>query len=354
MEENSITKNDSLYRYVDEVRYIFCDYNVQDNVLIGFSASYSSTIRKKIYVITSKYQVEDTPISYGKNPAESPIFISKKSRISRAMLRNDYDITYDKSKAKTIVLSYKEEFVDTDRAQMIFFNEENGKNFLYIVYCNIPRFLESIKREGSIEDMVKPSLISRFPEMYGYYCADSDMKKWIQLSYVNSEEKAEQLTNKYPKMKYVYDNNLKVSGVTKISGEVLYTWNNISDSNILKKCILASDWQNYPVTMSIFLYEHNEITISPEIKPILSNINYDNVIYNLRSNHPNMVIQPDDYNMAMDWAAFLLGTESERAIYVDRDKMSKLPLYLYTIIRTKIAVNLLHVNSVVPLSVLKK
>lgn len=255
------------------------------------------------------------------------LFISKKSKISRDVLRNSYKIKLDPASADYVIFPKLRDIYHM--YSQIWGMDSNG--ILWVSWLNeLPDYHPNI-------DYLYQTAVDVFCNRSGvqkenvYHNSDYSN---TQISFITAcEEYKDMLCNKHPERVYISDASVPFTPLNKITPQTLKIWSHISETNVLEKLIVGSDWQKYPTTLTVFLKEEQpdfEKDCGQQGKLVLDAIHYWQTIRPNCSTHRR--INAEDWNMLQSYIFFLLGKDGEKASYINSSLWEGLPVaYRYFI-----------------------
>ena len=280
------------------------------------------------------------------------VFVEPKARISRDILRNSgYSITYDREKAHTIVVPpmyyYQCDYFDTD---LVAYDSENNKLFLFTVSDKESVF-PSEKAMITITDKIH-SVYGNHNETMRFYCKNQFLNRF-KIWWIPDIQSYKDIILDDLKKKYVLDYNVDFDPLHTISIETLELWSNMTDTMLLEKCLLASDWEKYPLTLHTFLSGEkcaDEIhkSTNRNLQMILEEISFSDI-----SLPHTQSISPEDWNMCQKWIMHKLGIDEEKGGYADVDRVNKMSSYYQELMRKRFVTAPMFIDSAMPLDKLK-
>ena len=296
-------------------KFVVTDYNVDRSEL------YSTLLGT-----CGKHGITDTSA----NLLGKTIYISKKSKVSRDVLRHTYKIVLDPDRADFVVFP-KLKNISTFGCTM--FGIKN--NILYL--C----FLENIIDYSSNVDYIFQVAVNMFCRMAGLDESEVQHRpdyQYVDLKFINDvPEYREILQNQYPNRSYIQDTSLPFTPLNKISPETLKIWSQVNDTNLLEKLLVGSDWQKYPFTLWCFLHaEHDDFAseCGNQGKVILEAIQY--WMNYLPEYEMHKLVEPDDWNMLQEWIMYQLGVSGPS--YIPTERVTRLSGYYSKFLKYSFAV----------------
>ena len=256
-------------------------------------------------------------------PPVSPgarIYLDPHCKMSRDIVRKDYQITYNWDKADFVLVPNKGKI--HSRAHDICVLEDGGIATLISINRSV-----SSATESSLTD-VQWNAVEEFLRMYfSEGCeliSNSDHSK-LTGYFIPKHETYEEILvgTAHPSSKYMYERQLVCTPSSEISIETLDLWKRM-DKDTLSKVILGSDYKKYPMTVCLFLYKYcRSIRWSTErsVKELLYEINFTFYLENDRFPE-SFVVTPEDWNMWQDWCLHVLGV-SEKGGFVSVNDFNK-------------------------------
>lgn len=242
-------------------------------------------------------------LAYGLNCNEYPfLYVSPECSISRDILRNSgFKIVRSKEKASCVLLPPYEESasltynvcVIIDGKNVNLFNIEKKSN-LTEERCD--KILELIKGKYSSLDQSKIKYI--FNTLLGsanIYVVPK-CENYIDLYKGNSD-------GPY----YGFENYLELIPSIEVTPELFTIWDKCDDSEVIACALANCDWQKYPVTLAMYLYE-NKPGIRHNANNSQSFILKCIGFYDLyRNGTMDRVVEPEDWNMLQKCRLYSLG-----------------------------------------------
>lgn len=288
------------------------------------------------------------------------LFVEPKARITRDLLRNSgYKITLDREKADYIVIPDPDEF-RTSRYVSNLLVYRPFDNSLY-QFCVYDRHRDLIDQNNFSENDCSTLRVwlenflntgHSLSEPLQMYMRD-DFSIWY-MAYIPQIESYREILTEVPQgRRYIFDSEVRFQPNNNISVETLEIWSHITDITLLEKCVIGSDWQDYPLTMLTFLTAEHEVLLSSGHY----GRNFDMVldaIHFWESNYPeNALVSPQDWNMLQSWIMHKLHLEDDKPGYIDKKAFDNLSPEYKDFLRVRAAVAPMKVNGEIALQNLK-
>ena len=302
----------------------------------SFQQRYRETKNKMAYVYeTHGYNDPLVCTKYEEHlPQNDTIFISPDCNVRRDIYRNSgYKITKDPSKADSIVFPALPKRLTVYKTPLVAYNPANET--MGIVSISIKENdLQNIPDDVEIFDLVK----NEMKRLHGYTIFYSSQKYigYNELSVAflpKSDSLKDVLVGRKYIGKYLCESNVPFKNIAQITPETLILWSKM-EPDLMMKSLSQSNWQEYPYTLNILLYEffkYKNLKINDNARYILSEIRYDGHEYT--SSNPILSVTPKDWNMAQKFCMMYLSGQYDKCVYTD-DTTSGLLKY----IRTKTAI----------------
>lgn len=279
------------------------------------------------------------------------MFVSSDCKMPRDMLRRDYTIVHDKSKARYIVIPhlYKE-----IREYCHIAVKDTTDDTLYICtlarnYMRDSNYVYSEQEKLMLLSTIK-SAIGAADDMLTFYHRDNFEQS--NLFIVPDIPEYRDIFNDVSVIgRYVFDYKVQCTPSINISIETLDLWKRMSDYDALQKLIIQSDWHDYPVTVAYFI--ENEMQVlrsfgrdSVAMKSLLEGINFD-MFHNHR--YEGLSVTPKDFEMLTNWIMHHnLGLEDGKG-YIDIEQYDRLPSDYQDLIRKRFVVAPIKLTGETPL-----
>lgn len=252
---------------------------------------------------------------FGKN-----LFVSKKSKVSRDVLRNTYKIKLDPAAADYVVFPTLKDIYHY-YAQIYGMDD---KGVLWMSWLmNLPDYDPKIDYlyQGAVTEFCKTSGVK--PEDVHH----DENFEYVEVPFIPvCEEYKEMLLDKHPDRIYIADSTVPFEPLNKITPQTLKIWSHIEEMNVLEKLIVGSDWQKYPTTLALFLkaeQEDFESECGQQGKLVLDGIKYWDHLGPKYRQHRR--IEPEDWNMLQSYIFYLMGLDGTKAAYVNIYQYNNLP-----------------------------
>jgi hypothetical protein len=268
------------------------------------------------------------------------LFISKKSKISRDVLRNSYKIKLDPASADYIVFPKLKDIYHT--CANLYGLDANG--ILWYSWINdVPDYHSNV-------DYIFQSAVDEFCRRSGVKREDVHHKddfSYATISYITAcDEYKEMILNRSANRVYIPDVSVPFTPLNKITPQTLKIWSRISETNVLEKLIVGSDWQKYPTTLALFLKEEQqdfESECGQQGKLVLDAIHYWE---NLKPGYGSIRrVDPEDWNMLQSYIFYLMGLDETKASYVNLSSFDNLPRSYRNFIKKAFAVQPVTINT---------
>lgn len=243
--------------------------------------------------------------------AGDKIWIHPKARVSRDLVRKSgYAITRDKDKAEFVVLPEPD------------YNEFCDISYNIACLCRDTPYFFTISDvynrevpDDKFED-AKERIKQFFSEDVLFLC--DDMSKKRACFFPHLEEYADLLNDVYAEkaIVVVFDTKIQLTPNVDISVETLDVWARLDDMNMLSRFICASDWEDYPLTLKLFLESTHfgiRYQTNNNIRMIVKELGIGETIEN------DVTVTPKDYNMMMSWVFHLIGKPVGSTYITEKD-----------------------------------
>ena len=238
------------------------------------------------------------------------VYVSKKSKISRDLVRKAYDITLSKDKADCIIIPKVSAFYR--RSAHAILDLENGK--IAIVYINDQR--EGVDLgDSAIKLMLRNSGFDRLTEVDKILFISREPRSAYFIPKV--EEYVEILSGDESK-RYYSDVLLPLKPDVTVSIETLDAWRRLmkNDFGLFEKSLLNRDARDYPLTITLFL-ENEPCGVEVFSDKPLEMLRQMGVIpvgkrYNRHARVSNLAhkeITVKDWDMAQRWLMYNFGVD---------------------------------------------
>lgn len=269
-------------------------------------------------------------------PSDPPqtVYVSSDSKYPRDILRKSYKITRDKDKADCIIIPYtkKELYL---KCNMLVKRLLNNGVFL----VNLRRINWEDKWDQMYDvNKVIQEIKEGFPNEELEFFYDKSLEPFSVYFVPDIPEYKEILTGDL-KGKYYWDTGVVCEASTEISVETLSVWKCIKERNLFEKAVLNSDWQKYPFTLSMFIFNEKYWfgeSASPAFKTVLEGINYK-FLNKFPALEINTKITPEDWNLCQEWIFSRLGIDGNFG-YISQENFDELAKSYKSILKTRIAV----------------
>lgn len=262
------------------------------------------------------------------------LFVSSGCSIPRDILRNCYDITRKKDIADFVVIPEPRVYA-SERCVALFTVEEDDGSFGMIIVDIITRddtvnrfvtfpknkfeFAEILKKKydefndiDKIDDVFVMDYADSYSSVYRNY--KNNIKR--TLLFMNPcEEYFDVFKDRYTS--YILEHDVKYDAPVKINADVLQIWEHIEDKDLLTKNIVASDWKDYPLTTSLFIYNKFGKHLSPSLysrgfQDVCRVLNPIFTIQSIQTRMCDMVVTQKDYDMLQDYIFSKIGIYEDK------------------------------------------
>ena len=261
--------------------------------------------------------------------AGDPIYIYPEVRLSRDLIRKSgYNITRLKEKAEYYLIPEPDYNEFTDRRYHIAC-KHNDELYLFTVTDDYNRDVPDDKFEEA-KAKIRQELNDENVE---FLCDSMSLKK---CSFMPQYEAYKDIIEKGDVSDFVFDSLIKLVPNVDISVETLEVWRRLDDKNMLSKFICASNWEEYPFTLRVFLNaEVYGIKYQPNnnIRMILKKIG----LLDPDKDDTKRIVTEKDYNMLMAYIFHRLGKEPGPT-YITKDEYESLHSEYRKYIQWKVAV----------------
>ena len=265
------------------------------------------------------------------------VYISKKSKISRDLVRKAYDITLSKDKADWIVIPEVEEF--NVRIVNLVLNLGNGE--LALVNINDTRKDLDNADKSWLTLVLSDCGFNTLLESENVLFASKEPKTLYLIPKV--EEYVDILSSS--SARYISDAILPLKPDVTVSVETLDIWRRLikTDFDLFEKSILNSDARDYPFTLTLFLrYEEHQrryfsekpLTMLRQMGVMDKGTNDINTI--MVSDWTAKMISQKDWDMSQKWVMYNYGVPDSGG-FTDRTNKPYYRAYL-DLVRAKLAV----------------
>lgn len=273
-------------------------------------------------------------------PSVHNLYIDKKARISRDLLRNSgYKLVRDEDKANFTVIPYYDKNRFHQLMNFTFGFICDGNAYTYRLDSKINNGSDKLSQEEA--DILVDDVCAKYnnPELF-YNIGSMDCVLCgipICVSYVNI------LENRNNNHYYIFDTAINYVNSVDINIETLEIWSRCNDVNLLEKQIINSNWRDYPCTLAYVLNScnsHVRFSTNANMRMILDTIHFDDAY---KRRYHKYIITADDWNMLQKWIMHQLGV-SEKGGYVTKDEFDNINYRFDNILRSRIAVIPTYVN----------
>ena len=158
----------------------------------------------------------------------------------------------------------------------------------------------------------------------------------------NVPEYEEIMLSSYPNRMYVYEHQVDYDAPVTISPSTLWIWYRHADDDFLLRSIVSSDWQKYPLTISVFLAsKFGRFASAKKLGPaniIWDTLNVSEITSSNSSNLPGFVVEPHDMETLQDWIFKELGIDGNNG-FPDKNKIMELPQAMSKFLQKRWAVS---------------
>ena len=247
------------------------------------------------------------------------VYISQKSKIPRALVRNSgYKITIDKEKADYVIIP---ECTDMSKRTCnicaLATSKKMGLTTLacYDVRRTWANDLEEFS-EGeldSIKNIIRRELNDKIYDIRFFHC--KDFQQFTIYFVPKCKEYIEILSGSrstyYPRP-FVYDTRMTLTPPNEICEDTLDIWKKCDDEMLIKS-VLASNYNEYPVTLAWFFNRYKYGTVMYEdnaaFKYAMKTSGILDALRTIR-NYPNLVT-PKDWNFLQKYLCYSSGVPEE-------------------------------------------
>lgn len=236
------------------------------------------------------------------------IFIAPESKISRDVLRNGgYSITYKREAAQYIIVPAVGNYT-TFSCNALYRKDDDS---CVLIDIQIP------KQKGRTtfdSDEVQAILnylqgTMAYASEHLYYAEDFSR---FGVSFVpKCEDYEDILLERYTEREYIDETNVIYNTSTDICPETLLVWSKLDDDRLLEKAIVASNWEEYPVTLGLFLRDTINLSTYSfgwQGRVVLEAIDYASIWYD---NEKNRTVTAKDWNMYQSFLMAKYGAPPE-------------------------------------------
>ena len=251
------------------------------------------------------------------------LYICKESHVPRTLIRNsDYKITINRENADYVVIpAVPEDEMSTRVFNIAYLIEGPRRNVLYYFILSFPWGHAEGKAEPEEVETIKKAIKDKFTvddDETAYFFSFENLVLTTMYFLKNNQEIEDILTGEIhdaetdrDKYQIVLDTELRLEPTTNITLDTLEIWSKMTDRNMQAKAIIASDWQKYPCTTSVFIDKENlEYWGGEQMRYILRSIDHDTYRYN-HTFKKTRIIEPDDWNLLQDWLMRIVGLKPE-------------------------------------------
>lgn len=277
------------------------------------------------------------------NPnAKKTVFVSKKCAIPRDVVRMNYKIVKDKSKADIIVMPYDNDDRGRMYRNMLYLKLDNGIEIEAIL---IKEYDSPDGDFSTVATQLQPAAQASFEKRYASLAKDVRILKDNTTFAIPKCDEYEDLIQDFlkpaaerTKQLYIKEDSLPIQDVPNpLTGQGLAMMAKHSDTKILEKLVTGSDWMKYPFTMYKFLHlnlEHrHRSSLSRSTTAVLDILDGKFNGYNEAS----QVIAPEDFNLYQDFCLAMLNVQGDRG-FVSPSALDRYDRSLFSHMKTKIAV----------------
>lgn len=238
------------------------------------------------------------------------VYISKKSKISRDLVRKAYDITLSKDKADWIVIPEVTMF----HKRIVNLVLDLGDGKLALVHINDIRKGLELDDKSGLKLVLSDCGFDTLLESENVLFASKDGRELYFIPKV--DEYVDILTSS--SARYISDSLLPLKPDVTVSIETLDIWRRLikSDFELFEKSILNSDVRDYPFTLTLFMEneEHQRRYFSDKPLEMLRQMGLmakgSNDINTIRvSDWYTKMISQKDWNMSQKWLMYNYGVD---------------------------------------------
>lgn len=273
----------------------------------------------------------------------SRVFVTPECKLPRDLYRTTgFKLTYDRDSADWIVLPDlpdKPYTLNVDLAAI-----RNSDNTLFLFTVN--------RRNGRYSQRFDDDY-DRIKDFFGddYTMLTAKIAPINAIFIPKCDEYRINLTaDKYSlSQNYIFEKYTKLETANEISVETLEVWKRLKgEMDLLARSIVNSNWQEYPVTLCVFLYLElggNMISNNKSIRYVLDSIGYSDIVLNYRNLFSNIygrTVTPKDWNMLQDYVMHQLNVEGDKG-FTSPDKLKQLGHYA-KFVRSAFAVSSIKID----------
>ena len=267
------------------------------------------------------------------------LFVSSKCATGRDTFRNSgYEIKLDPGKADAVIVpDVMPERYHNMECNLVAKDEENDE--LYLISIEKSGYSSNSLDMNDI-DMVRTFLTNA----YHLTVDDTRLIKLNVWFIPKCDELKDIMQNTALNIPYIQESKLAVKASTNICPETLVFWENIDNKNLLVRTICTSDWQQYPITLLIFLdtivdsrrynwynYANNDF------RRILQQIGYRDYC-TIENTLDGKWISEKDYAMLQSYIYYKMGVDENNGGFVNPSVWDKLPDVMKRLVQRKVAV----------------
>lgn len=275
--------------------------------------------------------------------AGESVYVEPKARIARDILRNSgYKITIDRSKANVIVIpELMQEQTDYWTCSLVAYEPNTHSLYMF-----------SVRDKRKYSDAEIKLFTDKIQSVYGseqtpmqFYYKDNYLTR-ICVNFIPPVQSyIEVLTNFESTQNYIVDSAVNFVPNYNICIDTLELWSHITDSTLLEKCLIGSDWQKYPFTLfTFFSAERGCANVMCSSNKNLCMIS-DRIHYKYGEFPSKEEISPEDWNLCQKWILHKLGIDDGKGAFIDASQFAKLSHYYTDVIRKKLAVASLEITT---------
>ena len=282
-----------------------------DKLVLTDGSMYGGPISTRMFRLNRSLRYDNTVITPPK------LYISKKSRISRDMLRaGGYKIVLDPSNADSIVVPFaKSTWITQVRCNLAAYTNER----LIIIDISRPngdvykeevdRICETVRNSCLFEDCDRDSVKFIYHPVF-------DLENFV-IEFVYDVPEYEEIAccNSLDLYKFVLDENVFCVVNDKVNVDMLEMISRMSDSNMIEKTVMQTNWQDYPYTMVSVLgnsgFYYNSASLSFK----------NDYIAMLRYSNNEKPITPEDWDMYQRWLMRMYDVPEEGGVIKNINKI---------------------------------
>lgn len=304
-------------------QYGYGDLRVFRDYSIGISVG-TYHLRKFMKKNVIVYNTNMSPTEYimkaygkprGRVHAPQTLFVSSEARLSRDALRiAGYKITYNRDNADTVILT--DRYLDGSYP----YGLSNYYNYQILVKDNAG-VVYMFKVDASLIDQgpgyIAPEVTEKCIEKIRKYFSDcveildynNSLNSYYMYFMRDLPEYRDIILNKMDKP-CAFEGDVNIDTDVKINVDTLQIWKGCKP-HVVEKQILQSNWQDYPFTLSVFIYYYQRElagSTNANMKMIIDSINYSG---SNPTNSYSGIITPKDWDMTQRFMYSLMQVPEE-------------------------------------------